>query len=351
MVRSNTDQSATQDSAPQGLPLVRETAKRSLASREGDAMRRRDSDDPGDVETLQTEEEYETVERETLDKDAEAVKADEHETGSVATSDEEEDIRYFTRWMRLNEIQVGKRFRKDPTRKLESLKRSIERRGLLHFIVVTEDGRLVAGYRRLEAIKALGKTKAIVHVVPDFGEGLLLAQRDENLEREDLTPLEAAALADAIELEIRAEAKERQRQGGKQKAREESHNLGRRQPTRDLVASTVGMSARSLKKVRAVRASGREDLIEEMDKSGKIQPAFEKLTDSKSDLISELDRKANVFRRATELDIKKVLEVVDFDEDEDRVRRLADTFEDIGRFAVILRSHLPSGGPARSRLR
>jgi ParB-like nuclease domain. len=267
----------------------------------------------------------------------ETLPADEDETDSVASTDVEEKrpLRYATKQMRLDQIRVGKRFRKNPSTNVESLKRSIEESELLHLLVVTRDGLLVAGHRRLEALKELGETETLVRVVRNFGEGLLLAMRDENVEREPLTPLELAALADAIEPEIRAEAKERQRQGGRRKVVVNNHNLERRGRARDRVAAAVGKSASTLKKIKEVQASGRADLIEEMDRSGKVDPVHRRLKEPQRDLISELERKATRFIKETEPDIDKLLD--DSHADGVRAVRLADRFEKIGRFAARLR--------------
>lgn len=268
----------------------------------------------------------------------ETLPADEDETDSVASTDVEEKrpLRYVTERMRLDQIRVGKRFRKDPSTNVESLKQSIERSELLHLLVVTRDGLLVAGHRRLEALKARGETETVVRVVRNLGEGgLLLAMRDENEEREPLTPLEAAALAEAIEPGIRAEAKERQRKGGKRKVVANYRNLGRRRQTRDQVAAATGMSASTLKKIKEVKASGRADLIEEMDRSGKVDPMHRRLKEPQRDLISELERKATRFIKETEPDIDKLLD--DSHADGVRAVRLADRFEKIGRFGTKLR--------------
>ena len=286
----------------------------------------------------------------------ETLPADEDETDSVAGLEEEEEqnrpVRYATARMRLDEIHLGERFRRVPNRNLESLKRSIERSELLHLLVVTEDGLLVAGHRRLEALKALGETETVVRVVRNLGEGLLLAMRDENEEREPLTPLELAALADAIEPGVRAEAKERQRQGGRRKVVANYHNLERRGRARDRVAAAVGKSATTLRKIKEVQVSGRADLIEEMDQSGRVDRVYKKLKEPQADLISELDRKAKAFIQATEPDIKKVLEDFDSYVHKDRVSSLADRFQEIGRFAERLRDHLdPHSRAARSPLR
>ncbi len=181
--------------------------------------------------------------------------------------------------LEISEIQVGERFRKNPTEGLESLMASIKRVGLLHPPVVTEKRLLVVGQRRLEAFKALGRTKIPVRMVKNLEDGLLVAEQDENTERLDYAPSEARALAKAIEPRLRAEAKERQREGGRRKGklRGSSRKQGAKGKAKDLAAKAAGMSRRTLKKIEDVEKSGRQDLKEEMDKTGKVDAVHKKL--------------------------------------------------------------------------
>ena len=66
--------------------------------------------------------------------------------------------------MEIERIQVGFRYRKD-LGDVRSLAQSIEEVGLLHPVVVTPEGRLIAGQRRLEACRALGWIDIPVTVV------------------------------------------------------------------------------------------------------------------------------------------------------------------------------------------
>ena len=66
--------------------------------------------------------------------------------------------------MRIDAIQIGERYRKY-IGNIEALAQSIADVGLLHPVVVTPDGELVAGQRRLAAIKLLGWTTVPVTVV------------------------------------------------------------------------------------------------------------------------------------------------------------------------------------------
>ena len=64
----------------------------------------------------------------------------------------------------LDGIRVGKRHRRDMG-DIDALAESIEDIGLLHPIIVDEDGRLLAGARRLAAYKRLGRAKIPVNIV------------------------------------------------------------------------------------------------------------------------------------------------------------------------------------------
>jgi hypothetical protein len=65
--------------------------------------------------------------------------------------------------MRIDRIHVGVRYRKE-VGDLQSLADSIAEVGLLHPIVVTSEGLLIAGWRRLEACRKLGWTEIPVTV-------------------------------------------------------------------------------------------------------------------------------------------------------------------------------------------
>src|SRR5277367_741828 len=109
--------------------------------------------------------------------------------------------------MRLDQITIGFRYRKD-LGDLRTLAESIAEVGLLHPVVVTPVGRLIAGQRRLEACRSLGWTEIPVTVVD-----LLQAARGEaheNFVRKDLLPSEIVALKRAIEPLERREARQRQ---------------------------------------------------------------------------------------------------------------------------------------------
>ena len=80
------------------------------------------------------------------------------------------------------------RIRQDPG-DLSSLENSIRKVGLLNSVVIDEDNRLIAGYRRLCACRNLGWKEIEANVI-EFGSDelkMLDAEVDENLFRKDFT--------------------------------------------------------------------------------------------------------------------------------------------------------------------
>lgn len=92
--------------------------------------------------------------------------------------------------MKVDAIAVGERRREDYG-DIDGLAASIQKYGLLHPVVVDESGALVAGGRRLQAVKALGWVDVPVRSLGELTD----AERDEieleeNLQRKDLTAYE-----------------------------------------------------------------------------------------------------------------------------------------------------------------
>jgi len=101
----------------------------------------------------------------------------------------------------IDSITVGVRHRKDPG-ELTALMKSIEEVGLLQPVTVTPDGVLICGWRRLEALRRLGRRTLSVWVRSGISDQLshLLAQQDENEQRKPLSPVETARLYAEIKL-------------------------------------------------------------------------------------------------------------------------------------------------------
>ena len=110
----------------------------------------------------------------------------------------------------IDSITVGVRHRKDPG-ELTALMKSIEEVGLLQPVTVTPDGVLICGWRRLEALRRLGRRTLSVWVRSGISDQLshLLAQQDENEQRKPLSPVETARLYAEIKILEKEDAQRR----------------------------------------------------------------------------------------------------------------------------------------------
>ena len=166
----------------------------------------------------------------------------------------------------IDRIVVEDRHRSD-LGDLGPLAESIESNGLMHPIVVTPDLRLVAGQRRLEACRKLGLSEVPATVVDglDDAAALLVAERDENTCRKDMTASEVYGLGKSLEALERPRARERMSEGGKGGVGG-AHLAGR---TYEHVAPAVGMSAPQWKRLKHIGdrdAEGDEQATETMQK-------------------------------------------------------------------------------------
>lgn len=162
--------------------------------------------------------------------------------------------------VRVDAIRVEDRARTE-YRNIDSLAGSIETLGLLHPPVVTPDLRLIAGGRRLEAVKALGWEFVPVTVADNLTEtaALLQAESDENAEREPLTLSEAAALAKRIEEVLKPLASERKAHGSTAPGKNAPANFAEASEPRprEVAAKAAGVSHETIRKVRHV-----EEMVE-----------------------------------------------------------------------------------------
>ena len=179
------------------------------------------------------------------------------------------------------DIAIGQRHRRDMGN-IEALAASIGEVGLLHPPVVTPDGRLIAGERRLRACQQLGWSDIPVTVV-DL-EAVVKGECAENFARKDFTPSEIVAIRRTLEPlieQMKIEAKERQgRPDVPRSAKSAEHGT-----TRDLVANFVGMARTSLKKAEAVVVVAEQNpddqriqkIKDTMDATGNIDRAFKQV--------------------------------------------------------------------------
>jgi N6-adenosine-specific RNA methylase IME4 len=168
---------------------------------------------------------------------------------------------------------------------IDSLAASIERVGLLHPVIVTGDGRLIVGRRRVEAFKRLGRESIPSRVVRDLSElaQLLDAQLEENICREPYQLEEAAEIGKQLEATARRLAAESHRaasrRGGRNKAGKTFTSLRRDNSKRTarMAARAVGVSHTTYLKLKAVVASKDRALIDEMNRKRSVHGAYYRL--------------------------------------------------------------------------
>ncbi len=178
----------------------------------------------------------------------------------------------------IEKIVVGFRYRKD-LGDLRPLADSISEVGLLHPIVVTPEGLLIAGQRRLEACRLLGWVEVAVTVV-DLNEAAR-GEAHENLVRKDLLPSEIVALKRAIEPLERKDA--RQRQGSRADLCLPATVAECQGDARDKIARYLGVGRTTIERAEAVVDAAEQEpeeygyLVEQMDRSGKVAGAYRRL--------------------------------------------------------------------------
>ena len=176
---------------------------------------------------------------------------------------------------RIAEIIVGERHRKNMG-ELDALAASMAELGLLHPIVVTPAGLLIAGERRLRAAELLGWTHVRVNVV-DIDQ-IVRGELAENACRKDFLPTEIDAIRRTVEPLERAAAKQRMSEGGK--GVEISTPSGK---ARDKVGAFAGVSGRTVEKIAAVCEAAEAEperfghLIPELDRYRGVDHAYRSL--------------------------------------------------------------------------
>ena len=128
----------------------------------------------------------------------------------------------------IDSITVGVRHRKRPRR--HDRADEVDRGGRPPpAVTVTPDGVLICGWRRLEAMRRLGRRTLSVWVRSGISDQLshLLAQQDENEQRKPLSPVETARLYAEIKMLEKEDAQRRMAatQFGGARPRWRSHRL------------------------------------------------------------------------------------------------------------------------------
>lgn len=219
--------------------------------------------------------------------------------------------------MRIDRIKVVDRHRVD-LGDLSDLAASISIHGLMHPVVVTEDGRLIAGQRRLEACRSLGWTEIPVKFITDVSSAaqLLEMERDENTCRKEMTPSERIALGRALEALERPKAKARMDEGRERAHASRRGEVGSVPPNepnrrksydvREEVAPAVGMSTATYSRAKQLVTAAEQgdpvaaEQVQEMDRTGKVTKPYEKWKGHKVNRGPEAPAKRDPFGLADE---------------------------------------------------
>lgn len=201
----------------------------------------------------------------------------------------------------IGSIVVGKRHRRT-FGNLESLAASIDELGVLHPPVVRPVGdkyELVAGERRLRAMRLLGWDEVPVTVVTLDDDEALIAEGAENFARDDMCPSDRVDYADALEPVERERARRRMVAGAP------SEDFSEGGEARQRIAAAVGWSFPTLGKARDLVYAAREypddseiaALVEKMDDTGNVSGLHKKL----QDLLRQ--REAEEFQNVSVVDL------------------------------------------------
>jgi len=101
----------------------------------------------------------------------------------------------------LEDIIVVDRFRKD-LGDLSSLAESIKKNGLIEPIVISDKNKLLAGERRLEALKLLGLENTTVQVLNVDGQGAINIEYEENEQRKNFTYSEKSQILEVMKKDL-----------------------------------------------------------------------------------------------------------------------------------------------------
>lgn len=193
----------------------------------------------------------------------------------------------------IGKVTVGKRIRKDYGDIL-SLADDIQDRGLINPPVVTPDYELIAGERRLRALKKLDYKQIEVRVmsVEDY-EHQLKIEISENEERKEFTYSEKMDYAKQLERIEAKKAKDRQKLNVKLKDR----GPEAKGQTRDIVAEAVGFnSGRNYSRAKFIYENADDETIKEVDEGKKsIRKAHDDLREQKKQKeVSDMNAPENL---------------------------------------------------------
>lgn len=191
----------------------------------------------------------------------------------------------------INKVTVGKRIRKDYG-DIASLADDIQDRGLINPPVVTPDYELIAGERRLEAMKKLDYKQIEVRVMSvEDQEHQLKIEISENEERKEFTYSEKMDYAKQLERIEAKKAKDRKRSKLKQnKDAVMVQGPQRKGTTRDIVGKASGFgSGSTYKRAKYIYENADEETIKEVDEGKKsIRKAHDELRAKEK--VKEVDK-------------------------------------------------------------
>jgi site-specific DNA-methyltransferase (adenine-specific) len=212
-----------------------------------------------------------------------------HTQGATPISTACLSLKKITR-LAIADIKIGPRIRAD-LGDIPALARSMASPiGQLQPVVVTREGLLVIGCRRVAA----GKFNAWTHldgcVVDHLDDALTLlqAEAEENLHRKPWTVSEMVAYAQRLKELLAPEARARQAQAPGRPQGEKKVCGGNLPPqtkgkVRDQIGRAVGLSGKSYEKAAAVIAAAEKDpdrfgfLVAQMDRTGKVDGPFKQV--------------------------------------------------------------------------
>lgn len=170
----------------------------------------------------------------------------------------------------IDKIVIDGRMRRDMG-DLESLAASIRMNGVLSPVLLTPDLVLVCGERRVRAARMAGLDRIPAHISGRFEDAAaaLVAERDENTCRKEMTPSELLSIGQRLEELERPKAAERQAEGQRLGAEirwrgdasisadiEASRTAN---PTNHAVADALGISAATYGRIKTVAKVAESD--------------------------------------------------------------------------------------------
>lgn len=176
----------------------------------------------------------------------------------------------------INKVKIGKRIRTDYG-DIQSLADDIEDRGLINPPVVTPDYELIAGERRLRAMKKLDYKQIEVRVMSvEDAEHKLKLEISENEERKEFTYSEKMDYAKQLE---RIEAKKAKERMAVKKQGVAHGPEVKKGTTRDIVGKASGFrSGRTYARAKYIYENADDETIKEIDEGKKsIRKAHDEL--------------------------------------------------------------------------